>query len=130
MSPRKPRPAPFVGYQPAARDRPPVTMYLPIRKTELAALLTSDSATLRKFGERVVAEVAKREQEEIDKLHEIQRSASVAVRYAKQARQEALRIYLEKERAAMTPEQREEKERQQALNMAHAYAVMLGGSQP
>ncbi len=118
MSPRKPRPAPFVGYQPAARDRPPVTMYLPIRKTELAALLKSDSATLRKFGERVVAEVAKREQEEIDKLHEIQR------------RQEALRIYLEKERAAMTPEQREEKERQQALNMAHAYAVMLGGSQP
>ena len=45
-------------------------MYLPIRKTELSALLKSDSATLRKFGERVVAEVAKREQEEIDKLHE------------------------------------------------------------
>lgn len=44
-------------------------MYLPIRKTELAALMKSDSATLRKFGERVLAEVAKHEQEDVDKLH-------------------------------------------------------------
>lgn len=69
VNPRKPRPAPFVGYQPASRDRPPVTMYLPIRKTELAALLRSDSATLRKLGERVVGEVAAREQADVDKLH-------------------------------------------------------------
>lgn len=113
MSARKPRPAPFVGYQPASRDRPPVTLYVPVRKTELAALLRSDRAVLRKLGERIVADVAKRESEEIDKLHGSLRTR--AWFHAMEADR----------RAKLTEEEREAEDRERSTAQ-QALAAMMG----